>query len=247
MSAIQPLKHLKRLSPQLRSLPIGSRTLKSPSKQMHLIMHSPLYFQLQHQMANCTRLHSTPEHFLPQNSIMMFMTKSYLQFLKLSNIGDIISKALHSRLMWSPITRICNTFQRPKSLHVDKHNGPNTFPLSTSSSISILENLAPKLTHSLDDGMSILKRGIATMPVSIHRTITQSSLLNNWHRPSELLPYQSQPSVDLSSWMLKGSIPTFGLNSERVPLPKNTSKISQTPVGHSTQMVYYATSDASMS
>src|SRR5882724_6762666 len=28
MSAIQPLKHLKRLSPQLRSLPIGFQTLK---------------------------------------------------------------------------------------------------------------------------------------------------------------------------------------------------------------------------
>src|SRR5467141_3160159 len=47
MSAIQPLKHLKRLSPQLRSSPIGSQTLKSLSKPMHPIMHSPLYFQLQ--------------------------------------------------------------------------------------------------------------------------------------------------------------------------------------------------------
>src|SRR5882724_502208 len=28
MSSIQPLKHLKRLSPQLQSLPIGSKTLK---------------------------------------------------------------------------------------------------------------------------------------------------------------------------------------------------------------------------
>src|SRR5882724_12079492 len=101
MSAVQPLKHLKRLSPQLQSLPIGSRTLKSPSKQTHLIMHSPLYFQLQHQMANCTRLHSTPKHFPPQNSITMFMTKSSSQFLKPSNDGDIISKALHFRSTWS--------------------------------------------------------------------------------------------------------------------------------------------------
>src|SRR5882724_6966297 len=155
--------------------------------------------------------------------------------------------ALHPRLMWSPITRICNTFQRPKSLHVGKHDGPNTFPLSTSSSVSILENSAPKLTHSLDNGMSILKRGIATMPVSIHRTISRSSLKSNWHRPSELLPYQSQPSVDLSSWMLKGSIPTFGLNSERIPLLKNTLITSQNPVGPSIQMVYFANSDASMS
>src|SRR5882724_5146296 len=105
------LKHLKRLSPQLWSLPIGFQTLKSPSNLTHLITHSLLYFQLQTQMANCTRLHSTPKHFPPWNSIMMFMTKSYSQFLKLSNIGDIILKALHSRSTWSPITGICNTFQ----------------------------------------------------------------------------------------------------------------------------------------
>src|SRR5882672_8727189 len=85
------------------------------------------------------------------------------------------------------------------------------------------------------------------MPLSIHRTTTQYSLLSSWHCPSELLPYQSQPSADLSSWMLKGSIPTFGLNSERIPHLKNTSITSQTPVGPSTQMVYFSTSDASMS
>jgi len=37
--------------------------------------------------------------------------KSYSQFLKLSNDGDIISKALDFQLMWSLITRICNIFQ----------------------------------------------------------------------------------------------------------------------------------------
>src|SRR5882724_2726873 len=149
--------------------------------------------------------------------------------------------------MWSPITGICNTFQRPKSSHIGKHNGPNTFPPSTSSSVFVLENSVPNPIHSLDDGMSILKRGIATMPASIHRTTAWYSLLSNWHRPSKLLPYQSQPFMDLSSWMLKGSIPTFGLNSERIPLPKNTLITSQTPVGPSIQMVYFATSDASMS
>src|SRR5882724_10046879 len=100
--------------------------------------------------------------------------------------------------------------------------------------------------HLLDDGMSILKRGIATMPASIHRTISRYSLLSNWHRPSELLPYQSQSSVDLSSWMLKGYIPTSDLNSEMIPFPQNTSTISQRPSGPSIRMVYYATSDASM-
>src|SRR5882724_9568814 len=94
--------------------------------------------------------------------------------------------------------------------------------------------------------MSILKRGIVTMPVSIHRTIARYSLLSNWHRPSELLPYQPQSSVDLSSWMLKGFIQTSDLNSEMIPFPQNTSTISQTPSGPLIPMVYYATSDASM-
>src|SRR5882724_433664 len=111
-------------------------------------------------MANCTQLHSTPGHFWPQNSTMTSTTKSYSQFLKLSNDGDIISKALDFQLMWSLITRICNIFQQPKTSHVDKHVGPNIFPDSISSSISILQNLEPNLMHSLADGMSILKRGI---------------------------------------------------------------------------------------
>src|SRR5882724_5206803 len=106
-------------------------------------------------MANCTPLHSTPGLFLPRNSITMSTTKSYLQFLKLSNDGDITSKALDFQSMWSPITGTCNTFQQPKSSCVDKHNGPNIFPGSTLSFVSILESSEPNLTHSLDDGMSI--------------------------------------------------------------------------------------------
>src|SRR5882724_5887684 len=198
-------------------------------------------------MVNYIPLHSTPRPFPLRNSTMTSTTKSSLQFLKPSNGGDTTWNALDSRLTWSPITGTCNTSQRPKSSHVGKHDGPNTSPDSTSSFVSVPENSEPNLTHSLDNGTSILKRGIATMPVSIHRTTTWYSLLSNWHRPSELLPYQSQPFVDLSSWMLKGSILTFGLNFKRIPLPKNTSITSQTPVGPLTQMVYYATSDASMS
>src|SRR5882724_5717139 len=97
--------------------------------------------------------------------------------------------------------------------------------------------------HLLDDGTSILKRGIVTMPVSIHRTTSWYSLLSNWHHPSKLLPYQSQPSVDLSSWMLKGSILTSSLNSRG----SHFCRIIQTPSGPSTLMVYYTTLDASMS
>src|SRR5882724_22691 len=94
MSAIQPLKHLKRLSPQLRSLPIGFWTLKLQSRPMLPTMRSPLSFQLQHQMVNCTPLLSTPGPFLLQNSTTTSMTKSSSRFLKLSSDGDITSKAL---------------------------------------------------------------------------------------------------------------------------------------------------------
>src|SRR5882724_9189669 len=111
MSAILPLKHSKRLSPQLLSLPIRSWTLKLQLRLTPLTMHLPLTFPLRLPMATCTLLHSTPGHFQPQNSIMMSMTKSYSQFLKLSNDGDITSKALDFRSMWSRITGICNTFQ----------------------------------------------------------------------------------------------------------------------------------------
>src|SRR5882724_6242602 len=47
MSAIPPLKHLKRLSPQLRSLPIGSWTLKSQLRLTPQTTHLPLSFPLQ--------------------------------------------------------------------------------------------------------------------------------------------------------------------------------------------------------
>src|SRR5882724_1126206 len=93
--------------------------------------------------------------------------------------------------------------------------------------------------------MSILKRGIATMPVLIHRTTARYSLLSNWHHPSGLPPYQSQSSMDLSSWMLKGSILTSGLNSKMIPFPQNTLTISQTPSGPNPNS-YYSTLDASM-
>src|SRR5467141_5115880 len=118
-------------------------------------------------MASCTRFHSTPGLFPLRNSITTSTTKSYLRYLKLSNDGDITSKVLDSRSTWSPITRICNTFQRPKSSRVDKHDGPNIFPVSTSSSASVPENSEPNLTHLLDAGTSLLNTGIATMPVSI--------------------------------------------------------------------------------
>ena len=85
-----------------------------------------------------------------------------------------------------------------------------------------------------------------TIPVPTHRTYAWYSLLRNWHNPFELPPYQSQSSMDLSSWMLKDSIPTSGLNSKSIPFMQNASTISQAPSGPSILMVYYVTLDTSM-
>src|SRR5882724_11882020 len=63
MSAILPLKDLKRLSPQLQSLPTGSWIPKLQSRLMPPTMHSPLFFQSQLQMANYTQLHSSQDVF----------------------------------------------------------------------------------------------------------------------------------------------------------------------------------------
>src|SRR5882724_5476693 len=68
MSAIPPLKHLKRLSPQLQSLPIGFWTLKLQSRLTPLTMHLLLSFQSRLPMVTCTLLNFTPRLFLPQNS-----------------------------------------------------------------------------------------------------------------------------------------------------------------------------------
>src|SRR5882724_6798099 len=204
---------------------------------MLLTTHSRLSFQLRHQMASYIPLSSTPGPFPLWNSTMTSTTKSSSRFLKLSNDGDITLKALDFQSTWSPITGTCNIFQRPKSSHIDKYDGPNTFTDSTSSFVSVLESSEPNPTHSLDDGTSTLKRGIATMPVLIHRTSTRYSLPSNWHHPSELLPYQSQSSMDLSLWMLKSFIATSDLNFERILSQQNTSINRQTH-GPSTLMVY---------
>src|SRR5882724_2913312 len=109
--------------------------------------------------------------------------------------------------MWSPITRTCNIFPQPRSSCGTKHIGPNTSRLLTSSYSLGPGSLVPNLTHLLNDGMSILKREVATMPVLTHRTFVQCLHLNNWHCLSELPPQQSQALEDPSLWMPSGSMP----------------------------------------
>ena len=60
------------------------------------------------------------------------------------------------------------------------------------------------------------------MPLLTHRTFAQYSLLSNWHRPFELLPYLSQSYTDPLSWILKGSMLTSSLNYETTWYLQNT-------------------------
>src|SRR5882724_10961725 len=100
--------------------------------------------------------------------------------------------------------------------------------------------------HLQDDGTSILKRGVATMPLLNHRITARFSLPSNWHHPSELHPYLSQSSAVLSLWMSTCFIPTFILNSEKTQPRQNTSIICG-PIGLSILMVNYDISAISMS
>ena len=125
-------------------------------------MRSQLYFLLQLLPASCTWLLSTRVHSTPWNATTMSTTKSYSLSSKLSSDGDTTLKVLATLSMWSPITEISNTSPQLKSSRIDKHDDPNIFLLLTSSSVSVPESSEPNPTLLLDDGTSILRRGIAT-------------------------------------------------------------------------------------
>ena len=125
------------------------------------------------------------------NATTMFTIKSYSRSLKPSHVGDTISRVPVCQLMLSPTTRTFSTFLPPKSSRVNKHIGQTFFPPSTSLSVSAPEKWERNQTLLLDDGTSTLKRGIATTPLSTHRTTDLCSLPSSWHCPFELLPLLS--------------------------------------------------------
>jgi len=146
----------------------------------------PLSFWSQLQMVSCIWLHSTPRLFLLWNSTTMSMKRAPGKFWSFQH-GDITSKALD---FWScghqslELAILFNN-QNPHVLTSTMVQIPfqiqahHLFPSRTS---------APNPMHLLDNGISILKRGIVTIPVSTHRTSALYSLLSNWHHRSELLP-----------------------------------------------------------
>jgi len=106
MSAILPLKHLRRLSPQLPSLPLDPDTqitVETDTPTTHLLLsfhYNP--------MANCTPLHPLLDFSAPELNYDVH-DKELLAIFEASN--DVtLSRRLGLQLTWSLITRICNTF-----------------------------------------------------------------------------------------------------------------------------------------
>jgi len=198
MSAILPLKHLKKLSPQLQSLPIGSQTLKSQSRLMPQLCtcHCPFNYNSRWWLAPyCIPL---SDLYCPGTQLWCPWQRATCNFLKLSNDGDITSKALDFLLMWSPITGICNTFN-DQNPHV-----------STSTLVWIPLQIQPHnpflswKTQNQPDALTrwwdiYLKEGNSDYASVNPQNYTRYSLPSNWHRPFELPPYHSQSSMDLSS------------------------------------------------
>jgi len=146
---------------------------------MHLLQNC----QSQPRMVNCTPLHSIPKPFRLQNSTMMCMTKSYLWFLKPSNDASIIWRLCtpnqcghwSQNLQYFSTTKILMRHQACWSEYLSAFNLVIWFRPGSS---------APNPMHLLDNGTSILKREVATMPVLTYRTFAQCLHPNNWHRPS---------------------------------------------------------------
>jgi len=244
MSATLPLKHLKRLSPQLWSLPIDPG-------------HSKLQLRL-NTSGLCTC-------HCPFNYDSWWQLASYCIPLL-----DLFCPGTQLRCPWQRATHNIWSFQTMVTLPwrlwtsdwcVTDHRNLQYFswtnPHALTSmlvqipfwiqlvSVSILENSEPNPMHSLDDGVSILKRGIVTMPASIHRTTAQYSLR----------------ATALSLWATTLSIPVLRvsliMDAERLhsdiqsqlwedPISTEHLDNQSDPSGPSILMVYYTTSDTSM-
>src|SRR6266481_1690824 len=99
-----------RIAVLLQFSPTGCQTPQSQSRLTPLTMRSQPYSLLRHLPASCTPLPSIPTHFMSRNATMMFMTKSYSQYLKLSPDGNIILRVPVHPLMSSLITGTSSIF-----------------------------------------------------------------------------------------------------------------------------------------
>ena len=137
-------------------------------------------------------------------------------------------------LLW--IIRTLSIFLLPRYWPEGKHGGLSTSSSSTLSSGSVLVILALNWMFSLDDGTSILKRGILATPQSTLTTSSPSSLKNNLQSLYKPLSFFFLLSVQLQSWIWTPYIKTSSWLSLVTQLLQNTSP--QMAGGLWTQMVY---------
>ena len=129
------------------------------------------------------------------------MTRNCLLSLKPSRFGDTIWKVWPIPLMLLCIIKTLSIFLLPRYWPRGKHGGLSISLSSTLSSGSALVISAPNQTLSLDNGMSILKRGILAIPQSTLTTSSLSSLKNNLQPLYKLLSSSFLLSMQLQSWI----------------------------------------------
>jgi len=235
MSAILPLKHLKRLSPQLQSLPIGfldtQITVETDASDYALTTVLSI-------MTPDSELHPIAFHsqtFLPRTQLWCPQQRATCNFLKLQTMVTL----------WRLWTSDWCGHQSPEFAIL--FNDQNTHT-STSTLVWISFRFQPgnpfppgklgtKPTHSLDDGTSILKRVI---------------WLCQCQSTEYCLVFTSE-QLALSLWATTLSIPVLHgsliMDAERLhsdiqsqlqedPILQNTLTNSQTPSGPSIPTVY---------
>ena len=170
---------------------------------MHLTMLWQRFSLFKNLMVNFIQLLSFPKLSPRLSLIMMFMTRSFLQFMKLSRHGIIILKVLLFLLMLLLTIKIWSIFQLQKCSPSDKLIGPSTFVLLTWLSGFSLVNLEPNPMCLLVVWTSTLKREENIMVMLTHIIVDLFSCLNNYWPHSKLLPYFLQSFMDLFHWMWK--------------------------------------------
>ena len=164
------------------------------------------------------------------------MTRNCSPSLKLSRFGSIIWKVWSILLILLQIIRTLSIFLLLRYWPRGKYSSLSTSPSSTLSSDSALVILALNQMFSLDNGTSILKRGILAMPQSTLTTSSPSSLKNNLQSPYELQSFFSLPSAQLQSWIWTPYIKT---SYRLFPVTQSLQNISpQMAGGLRTQTVY---------
>ena len=103
-----------------------------------------------------------------QSWTITHMTRNCLPSSKLLRFGNIIWKVWPIPLMLLQIIRILSIFLLPRYWPRGKHSSPSTSPSSTLLSGSTLVISAQNWMLSLDNGISILKRGILATSQSIN-------------------------------------------------------------------------------